>query len=1097
MGVLGLVGPLLIASPAAAVEFGDAKEVSKEELIAGIHRDVGKVDKSIAVTKELIDKARTRPYLPDLLFRMAELYVEKSRLIFFLALERAGQGTQVAVAPEARLLKEKAISIYEGILRQFPRFADGDKVLFFEAHEFRELGQYDEMRKTYQRLIDTYPASSYRHQARLVLGDHHFDGGELEEAEEHYQRILQEPETFAHQTARYKLAWIRINEEKMKEALVLLHQIVASELDPDAADSVEQRKLVSVKREALSDMVFVYTEVEDPERALEYFEPLCSTKSEYLRVLGRLANRLFVQEKWLPAARVYRTLVRLTGDADRNVDQVVRIFEASQAAKNLTGADKDVDALAVAMGRYLTDWRFTKRQRDDVAHDFETMGRDVATKLQAEATKTGNKGNLSVAADAYAAYLRAFPESAQASDMMVNQAESLFGSERYLEAAQVYEQLAARLSPGDERRETMYSAIVAYFEALKDVEKMRRYETLLTREGLKGAGARFVDEHPQDKRVANVRFNIAKLNYDQGHFRDAVDLFSAFAEAYPGHKDAAPAGHLALDALDKLEDFEGMVALGRRLIDNTQLDLGFRNEVQEIVKNASYKLVREVTVEAGTRIGATDEQVDDELLEYAKKHGGTKLGEVALLNAFALYVEKGNLSLMEKAAERFAADYPESPKNKEILLDKAKTYLNVGRFDEAAKLFEGVAVIEQDPMAATDLGKRAARLYMALGEWRRAVDSWATVLPRLSRDERFDAVSATLEALVTLEDWRALQLKVEEIGKSDKKVIKDPLVALRLGQAQMRMGRTEDAKKQLKAALKGEEEVAAEARYRLMELDLQRFENIQFAAGKDPGVVVAERLDLIDKMESDLFEIFDYGSPRWSIAALLRVGQANESLSSFLAGVPAPPGLNAAQVAQFQQAIAEQAKAIADKAAGTYEACTQKAYELDAFNRYLLGCLHKGKLPPADRLPGRVHLGPAQRAGLRVFEERLARNSKDKEALLAAAGIYLKAGDLRMARILAGRVLEVDNKDHAATNLSGLATLLLGDPAVAIFDLMQAQSQGSTDALINLSTLYWMYGDNDRARGAMKKLGDVRTVDFASAGVHPKGVEMARALGFR
>jgi len=230
---------------------------------------------------------------------------------------------------------------------------------------------------------------------------------------------------------------------------------------------------------------------------------------------------------------------------------------------------------------------------------------------------------------------------------------------------------------------------------------------------------------------------------------------------------------------------------------------------------------------------------------------------------------------------------------------------------------------------------------------------------------------------------------------------------------------------------------------------------------------------------------------------LLRVGQANESLAKFLASVPAPPGLNAAQVAQFKQAISEQAVAIQDKAMGTYEACTQKAYELDAFNRYLLGCLNKGKLPPPDRLPGRVHLGPAQRSRLKQFEDRLARNAKDVDALLTAAGVYLKAGDLRMARILAGRVLEVDNKAHAATNLSGLATLLLGDPAVAIFDLMQATTQGSQDAAVNLSTLYWMYGDDERARAVMKKVPDVRVVDFAAAGVHPRGVEMAQDLGLR
>ena len=168
------------AAKEAVIKAWSVSRFSKRPVLPeGIHRDIEKVDKSIAVTKQLMDRARTRPYLPDLMFRMAELYVEKSRLVFFLALEKAGQGTQVAVAPEARLLKEKAISVYENILRQFPRFASGDKVLFFEAHEYRELGQYDEMRRVYQRLIDTYPESPYRHQARLVLGDHHFDAGAL------------------------------------------------------------------------------------------------------------------------------------------------------------------------------------------------------------------------------------------------------------------------------------------------------------------------------------------------------------------------------------------------------------------------------------------------------------------------------------------------------------------------------------------------------------------------------------------------------------------------------------------------------------------------------------------------------------------------------------------------------------------------------------------------------------------------------------------------------------------------------------------------------------------------------------------------------
>ena len=51
--------------------------------------------------------------------------------------------------------------------------------------------------------------------------------------------------------------------------------------------------------------------------------------------------------------------------------------------------------------------------------------------------------------------------------------------------------------------------------------------------------------------------------------------------------------------------------------------------------------------------------------------------------------------------------------------------------------------------------------------------------------------------------------------------------------------------------------------------------------------------------------------------------------------------------------------------------------------------------------------------------------------------------------------------------------------------------------MLNLSTLYWLYGDDERAKAELKKLEDTRTIDFAAPGVHPKALEMARALGVR
>ena len=62
---------------------------------------------------------------------------------------------------ETNALKKEAIEIYLRILGNFPDFEDRDKVHFFLAHEYRELGQTDDMIQQYRAIIKTYKSSPY------------------------------------------------------------------------------------------------------------------------------------------------------------------------------------------------------------------------------------------------------------------------------------------------------------------------------------------------------------------------------------------------------------------------------------------------------------------------------------------------------------------------------------------------------------------------------------------------------------------------------------------------------------------------------------------------------------------------------------------------------------------------------------------------------------------------------------------------------------------------------------------------------------------------------------------------------------------------
>ena len=67
-------------------------------------------------------------------------------------------------------------------LREHPRFQDADKARFYLAHEQRELGNYDEMLRTLQRIVDDFPKSAYRNESLLVIGDYHFDNSPMDTA---------------------------------------------------------------------------------------------------------------------------------------------------------------------------------------------------------------------------------------------------------------------------------------------------------------------------------------------------------------------------------------------------------------------------------------------------------------------------------------------------------------------------------------------------------------------------------------------------------------------------------------------------------------------------------------------------------------------------------------------------------------------------------------------------------------------------------------------------------------------------------------------------------------------------------------------------
>lgn len=191
--------------------------------------------RGIEISQEFLQKTRMDIANQDqILIRIAEYYIQEEEDNYQFAVEAYNtnydryeqelqefQEGKRKVEPQApkfpRKNHEKAISIYDIILVNFPESDLADDAVYNKAFLLREMGEEEASQKTYQELIDKYPESSYVPEAYMHMAEFYFQpklGQDREEtirnlnkAAQLYKNILKYKESTRYTDALYKLGW--------------------------------------------------------------------------------------------------------------------------------------------------------------------------------------------------------------------------------------------------------------------------------------------------------------------------------------------------------------------------------------------------------------------------------------------------------------------------------------------------------------------------------------------------------------------------------------------------------------------------------------------------------------------------------------------------------------------------------------------------------------------------------------------------------------------------------------------------------------------------------------------------------------------------
>jgi len=1082
----------------------------KQELISKLTSDINKVDHSIEVTRGLILSSPDAPYLAELTFRLAELYVERSRYVYARLMEQQPEGDAVLGADKAlevQISKRLAIETYSRILIDYPDYERNDQVRFFRAHEYRELGEWETMLKEYEELKQKFPKSDWAIEARLILGDYYFDKGELPTAEVHYREILGLPESHLHDMARYKLGWIRINQEKFAEALALFEAAVASGRKQKRGAIGDAHKL-NVKREALLALAWPFSEVKKAPQAPQYFLDLAESKTLYVEALKRLANRYFVKTEYTNAALLYREVAALSADVEQNVDFVQRIYDSvrnmpAKDPRRYASAATDVEAIVETVARFENTWKFSDQEKGQLKRDFELRARDLATRLHLEAKRKGDEESARVAALAYKRYLSLFTDTKQRRTIEVNRAEALFQAKAFVDAGEQYEDVARELPDGQERRDLLYSAVLAFHQAL-DADAVTReknptggglldpWQRLRAREGEKQIGAYYVRAWPKSDKVANVKFNVAKMYYQQGEYERAAELFAAFVEQYPGHADVNVAGNLALDAWHRLERFDELAKLAQAFVDNPKIkSVAFKNEARQIGDAARKRKVEMAVISSG------DGDFSARMLDEWEKHKDDKQGEEFLYAAFMKFLSEGNVGGVFDFGGRLLGAYPQSPRVNEVLGAMGAFAVRAADFERAASLFEEMAKRGGADPKAQDALTSAANLRYLLGDLEHAAANFRALLASGNATQQRLANEKLFEIFREAQAWGDLAKAAAAAQKAEPGWLRANFY---LGLAKTELGDLAAAQRELGRAVEAkardgaDREAQGQALFALGHILQREFDSLQFTDKANIEAVVGRKIQLRDAIEQLQVRALNAGTGEWGIAALQELARLYHSFGTFLAGAPVPDGLGEADRRQYEQDIRSNAQSFESKAVELVKACAQKAEELKVFTPYARACMTQSLelvVPEAGQRRAPSLADDAYKAEVANLRQELAKTPESAEVQKKLARRALQVGDYHLARLVLGKAIEANANDAVAQNLWGVASWRLGEPQQAMGAFERALAANLPAAAANLAALCNDYGYARLAQRYLTAAGALKTLDLTAPDYHPSVAKLA------
>jgi TolA-binding protein len=699
-----------------------------------------------------------REFLPDAIFRLAELHYERiddefqiASTEYRVAYQRwkdAGSVGDQPVEPVKRF--ESSISLYRRLINEFPSYRLLDGAYYLLGYTLRQQGEVPEGMLAWRTLVERFPESRFFSEVWFRIGDQAFDDEDWPAAIAAFGNIVPDKGSEFYDKALYKLAWtfylVNRFDDSVQRFFELLDFSYSKKRNGGEAGSLLEEEAVQYVAISLGDDNWgrgreysAATTTGEPSSpadvdyvrfAVDYFKRGVETPRVYERdVMAKLGDNLFRQSKHAQAvAALERSLALdpLHRDAPKLQDQIVQCWvRERQFDRAAEARDKLVKAYAIG-----TPW--ARRFANDAealkaAEDFgrsNLYGAALYYHQQASSYYEASRTDLAeqyfkLASSSYQDYLNRYPHDKNAYEFGYFLAETFYYSGRFSDAVAQYERIRDSTAGSKYRAESALNAVYSYeqiiaaglrdgslqkLEISADASRQDKPPEAIPelRERYIAAIDKFLIGGSEHDKAPAFGYRAGEVFYTYGHYPEAIRRFRVVVDRYPETAPARLAANFILDDLMARKDWKA-AAENAALFSSKNVGGDDVDRFKVIQGGARFNIAKE-TLESGAKSMdegkiaegiALLESGAEQYLQLLSEDPKRETADIMMYNA-ALSLEKARRPL--KAAElyeRLYVEYPTSENAPEAMFRVANKNEQAFNFDKAVATY--LALVKKYP----------------------------------------------------------------------------------------------------------------------------------------------------------------------------------------------------------------------------------------------------------------------------------------------------------------------------------------------------------------------------------------------------------------